>query len=356
MFIVGFDLGKRKSQLCVENSDGAVLAELRIDTKPEALVAAVSAYPKARVIIEASTSAEWVARVLEEAGCDVVVADPRFSLMYAQSNKKVKNDRRDARALADALRLGAFRRAHRRTTEARQLHAELLVRERLVKIRTQLINLVRAMCEREGVIVPACRGEEFAAVMEDVVVVEWLGAAILPAVTQIESLTQQLAQCDKAFVKRAKEHPVARNLQTVRGVGPLTSLAFVAVIDDPTRFQTARQVTAYLGLVPGENNSGDSKRPPGAITKTGDPMLRHYLVEAAYSMTNKLAPVSPLKSWSEKLLSTSRGASKKRVSKKRAAVAVARRLARILWAMWRDDKPFDASRTAPLQPQRKEAA
>ena len=119
MHIVGFDLGKRKSQICVQDSEGNVVAELRVDTVREKIEGAVSVYLPGQVLIEASTSSEWVARVLERLGFDVVVADPRFSLMYAQTSKKVKNDRRDARALAQALRLKAFRRAHRRSDESR---------------------------------------------------------------------------------------------------------------------------------------------------------------------------------------------------------------------------------------------
>src|SRR5688572_28172159 len=125
MFIVGFDLGKRKSQICLEDDAGNVLAQLRVSTRQH-IAAALERYPKARVLLESSTSSEWVAQFLEQLGCDVVVGDPRFSPMYAHGNKKIKTDKRDAKALADALRMGAFRRAHRRSLRAREIQTMLL--------------------------------------------------------------------------------------------------------------------------------------------------------------------------------------------------------------------------------------
>ena len=117
----------------------------------------------------------------------------------------------------------------------------------------------------------------------------------------------------------------------------MTSLAFIAVVDDPKRFASARELSSYLGLVPSERNSGDKKKAPGAITKTGSSLLRSYLVAATYHLTSERAPDSNLKRWHSQLA--------KRSSKKKAAVALARRLARILWAMWRDGKPFNDDKT-----------
>lgn len=343
MFMVGFDLGKRKSQLCVQDAEGTVLAEVRLNTTRDDILAALTRYPGARVLLEASTSAEWVARLLESSGFSVVVADPRFSLMYAQRDKKVKTDRRDARALADALRLKAFRPAHRKSDLARRLQGRLIVRSQLVGMRSKMVNLVRSMCEREGVILPRCDASAFAKMIDgeqmDPVLFELVG----PAVHQIISLTAAVKAADEELSAIAKSHPAAKLLQTVRGVGPVTSLAFVATVDDPARFKSARELTSYIGLVPGEHSSGDTKRRPGAITKTGDPLLRTYLYEAAVAMAKRTAPESHLKSWFTKLASRSNA----RGTKPRARVALARRLARIMFAMWRDNTTFNASRTAP---------
>src|SRR5262245_4762362 len=117
MLIVGLDLGKRKSQVAVVDSSGTIVEEARLSTSKEALAAWFGKRPKPQVLIEASTSSEWVAKYLESLGCVVIVADPRFGPMYARRDKKVKTDKRDARALANALRLGAYQAAHRRSLE-----------------------------------------------------------------------------------------------------------------------------------------------------------------------------------------------------------------------------------------------
>jgi transposase len=260
--------------------------------------------------------------------------------MYAQTNKRVKTDKRDARALADALRLKAYQPAHRKSDLARRLHGLLLARAQLVRKRTSYVTFVRAQCERDGVILPGARAANFERAIERVHIETQLFEIISPILVMIGALNAQIEECDEELVREAKS-PVASLLQTAPGVGPITALAFIAAIDDPKRFESPRQVSAYLGLVPGERNSGDSVRLPGAITKAGDRLARSYLVEAGFVLMMRNAPATPLKDWA---LHVSRRGGK--VVKKHAAVAAARRLARILWAMWRDNKPFLASRNA----------
>lgn len=339
MFNVGLDLGKRKSQICIQRPEGTIVTERRINTTPQELVATTKDYPEATVLMESSTGAVWVAKVLESVGWKVIVADPRFSPMYAQTNKRVKTDKRDARALADALRLQAFRPAHRKSDIARRLHGLLQARSQLVRKRTSFISFVRAQCERDGVVLRKARAANFERVVEGVTMGTGLFEIVSPLLVVIDAINAQIKECDELLDREAKM-PVAKLLQTTFGVGPMTSLAFVAAIDDPSRFPNPREVSAYLGLAPGERNSGESKRPPGAITKSGDVLARSYLVEAALIIMMPKSPATPLKKWGESIARKGNG------SKKHAAVAVARRLARILWAMWRDNKPFDAARTA----------
>jgi len=342
MFIVGFDLGKNKSQICVEDETGKVLAQIRVDTEKVALAEVFQRFPKSRVLIESSTSSEWVAQHLEALGCEVVVGDPRFTPMYAHGNKKIKTDKRDAKALADALRMGAFRKAHRRTRLARELQTMLNVRKSLIGARTRLINLVRSSAEREGVRIGKCSGgDQFLDELFEVIVPGWLADGLAPAVEQIAALTEQIKGCDRVVNKAARTEPVAKNLQTAIGVGPVVALSFMAVIDDPKRFTSATEVVAYLGLAPGQRNSGESKRAPGAITKAGDPMVRGYLYEAAMTILRSTSPASPLQDWGLKLKA------KHHDAKKKAIVAVMRRLARILWAMWRDGSLTTANLRPP---------
>jgi transposase len=340
MFIVGLDLGKSKSQLCVQDETGKVLAEIRCHTKRDDLTAALSKFAGAKVLLEASTSAQWVARHLKSVGHDVVVGDPRFGPMYAHANKKIKTDKRDAQGLGDARRMGAFRATHLRSERSRKYNGALLVRAELVASRTRLINQLKALCEREGVIVGRCDERSVLDELAEQEIAPWLGEVIAPGLNEIEALGDRIAACDKDLEAMAKADPVTRNLTTIYGVGPCTALAFVAVIDDPARFPSAREVVAYIGFAPSEHNSGESRRRPGAITKAGDPLLRGYLYEAAMTAIRVTAPNTPLKAWGVALKS-------RKDFKRKAIVGVARRLARIMWAMWRDNKPFDAKATAP---------
>src|SRR3989475_6896074 len=146
---IGIDVHKVESQICILTESGEVV-ERRIRTQRERFAAVLGERPRAKVLIEASTESEWVARCLEELGHEVVVADPNFAPMYASRTRKVKTDRRDARALLEACRLGAYRPAHRLSEAQRHVRAHLAIREALVRTRSRYISLVRALLRREG--------------------------------------------------------------------------------------------------------------------------------------------------------------------------------------------------------------
>src|SRR5687767_130423 len=146
---IGLDLHKRESQLCILTEDGALM-ERRIVTDRDRFTAVLGGRPAARILVEASTESEWAARHLEALGHEVIVADPNFAPMYATRSRRVKTDRRDARTLAEALRLGAFRPAHRLSADRRHIRAELAVRETLVRTRTRMVNVAKALVRRDG--------------------------------------------------------------------------------------------------------------------------------------------------------------------------------------------------------------
>ncbi len=139
---IGIDVHKRESQICILGEGGTIL-EQRIRSEPERFAAVLGARPRARILIEASTDSEWVARCLEALGHEVIVADPNFAPMYATRTRKVKTDRRDARALAEACLLGAYRPAHRLSDPQRHVRGRLLVRDAVVRTRTRYISLIR---------------------------------------------------------------------------------------------------------------------------------------------------------------------------------------------------------------------
>ena len=280
-----------------------------------------------RVLLETGTESEWVAHVIEAEGHEVVVADPNFALMYGVTVRAVKTDRRDVAALAEACRLGIFRPAHRVSAAQRRMRRRLRVREQLIRMRTQAINLLRAQLRQEGARLPAGASETAARRCRALALRADMQADLAPVLTLLEGLAPLIRTCDQAAATAAAADPVVRRLMTAPGVGPIVGLTYRAVLDDATRFRDASSSTAFLGLVPREDSSGTRRR-KGGITKRGPTTLRVLLIQAAWTIWRQRQGRAALHAWVERLAA--------RRGRRIAIVALARRLARILYAMWRD--------------------
>ena len=219
--------------------------------------------------MEASTESEWVARCLEDLGHEVIVADPNYAPMYAQRTRRVKTDRRDAHALAHACRAGTYRPAHRTSTERRELRARLAVREAVVRARAAWITRIQSLVRREGCRFRTGAPETFLTRVEELALPPALMTVIAPLVELLGPINKQIAVLDEELERIVAADEVARHLTTVPGVGPVTATAYVATVDDVTRFRGAHQVEAYLGLVPSEWSSSEVQR-RGHITKAGE--------------------------------------------------------------------------------------
>jgi transposase len=221
------------------------------------------------VLIEASTESEWVARCIESLGHEVVVADPNYAPMYGHGHhRRQKTDRRDALALAEACRIGAYRKTHRSSDRSRDLRARLAVRDALVRTRVRFISLIRALLRREGLRVASGTAEHFPKRVATIALPAHVHQQVHPLLTVMEQVTEELRELDHALSSIAKEDEVAARLCSVPSIGPVTAIAFATTVDDPHRFQTAHQLQSYLGLVPRERSSGEKVR-KGRITKTG---------------------------------------------------------------------------------------
>jgi transposase len=330
--LVGLDLHMRECQLAVQTTGGEIV-DLRIATRRDRLTETFGGRAPLRILLEAGTESEWVALLLEELGHRVVVADPNFAPMYATRTRKIKTDKRDAHALVDALRLGAYRAAHRCSAEQRAVKELLTVRDVLVSARTKSINCCRALLKMRGLRVGKGEAETFAQRVRMEPEAQKLEPVLGPLLRQQDGLNQEIEQLDKELGALARKDERAERLMTVPGVGPVTALAFTAQIDKPERFDSAKQVSSYLGLVPGEDSSGDGKN-RRRITKTGDGRTRRLLVQAAHSLLrSKQGAAAGLLLWAQRLLQQ-RG-------RKIAVVALARKLAGILWAMLRKGTRFE---------------
>ena len=338
---IGIDVHKKESQIYIL-ADGGEIIEQRIRTEAERFAAVLGTRPRARILIEASTDSEWVARCLEALGHEVIVADPNFAPMYATRSRKVKTDRRDARALAEACLLGAYRRAHRLSDPQRHVRGRLGVRDALVHTRTRYISLIRALLRQQGYRVPSGSAESFADRVQAVPLPGPLLSVVAPLLAVMRPLNEQLAYSDERIEHLAAQDPRVPRLRSVPSIGPVTAAAFLAAVDDAQRLRHAHQLEAYLGLVPREYSSGDTQR-RGPITKAGHSRVRWLLIQAAVSILRRHPPqAEELRTWALRI-ATRRG-------KQVAVVALARRLAGILYALLRDGSVFAPPRVRPPRP------
>jgi transposase len=236
---VGIDVHAGESQICSCTAEGEIL-EQRIRTRGDRFAEVFGNRPRARILIEASTESEWVARCLEGLGHEVIVADPNYAPMYATRSRRVKTDRRDAQALMDACRLGAYRPAHRTSDPQRQVRAELAVRDALARTRSRYISLIRALLRREGLRVRTGMARYFLRRLAELALPEPLGMVIAPLRAAMEILDREIGAADTRLAHRAEGHPVVRRLATVPNIGPVTALSFVATLDRVERFRGDR--------------------------------------------------------------------------------------------------------------------
>lgn len=335
MEIIGLDLHKRESQLCMKSADG-LLTERRIVTSRERFTAVLGQRPRARILLEATTESEWVARHLESLGHEVIVADPNFAPMYATRSRRSKTDKRDARTLMQACDTGVYRRAHRLSEPRRHVRAELAVRDVLVRTRARYVSLAKTLVRRDGLRVPSSSSRCAAARIAGLPLSAELTRELAPLFQVLGAVNAPLDDLDQHLAELTRTDPAVALLTSVPGVGPVTASAFVATIDDVHRFRAAHDLEAYLGLVPSEQSSGEKRR-LGRLTKAGNRRVRSLLVEAAWAILRSRAPESAaLRAWALRIAA--------RRGKQIAAVALARRLAGVLFALWRDGVPYDASK------------
>jgi transposase len=327
------DLHLRRSQFRMGLWDGTVVKDGRCDTTRADFTRVFGSRAPMRILLESSPESEWVAQHLESLGHEVIVADPNYAPMYGSRSRKVKTDRRDTAALFEANRLGIYRRAHRVSAAQRARRQQLRVRRRLVQMRSGSLSLLRAVLRQEGWRLPSGRPEAVDTRLEKLGVPTALAAIVAPLRTWLAELNRLLRTADDAIETQAAADPVARQLMTAPGVGPVVALTFQAVLDDPDRFGgDAARASAFLGLVPSEDSSAE-RRHKGHITKAGPRELRALLVQASWVIwRGRSAEGAELRQWAHALAA--------RRGRRIAIVALARRLSRILFALWRDRSDF----------------
>jgi transposase len=333
MYYCGLDLHAKSSFFCLVNRRGKRFAEGEVPSSRRGFETIMehSEGEEVRVVLEASTRSRWAAEVLEGLGAEVVVVDPRKVRVIAET--KHKTDRTDARILADLLRTGALPKALWRVPrETRELRDQVRLRWALVRQRASLALRARSMLASVGISL-GMRALASEATWERILKRREVS---VPMKRLLEILHGCMTDLGHAIDRVEKEYeqqleaPEVRRLQEIPGVGPVVALTTVGGLGDPKRFKDSRTAAAYTGLVPSEHSSGERRR-RGHITKRGPSELRRVWIQAAQSALRMRD--HPLKAWAHRLIY--------RRGRAVAVVALARRMFRWAFAMWRDGKPFD---------------
>jgi transposase len=342
-FTIGIDVSDRSSYYCTLDQAGEICGEGKLGSTPEAFRQQFGGMAPAVIALEAGTHSRWMSALLRECGHEVIVANPRRLRLLTTSDKK--NDPQDARTLAEmawakpAL-LAPVR--HRSTAAQRDLNV-VRARDLLVEARTKLINGVRCLVKGFGARVPKCPSGQFSKHANVHLPAEARPAAA-PLLEVIDELSERIHDYDETLEHLAEErYPKTSLLTQISGVGTLTAMAFVLTIEEPERFARSRDVGSYLGLRPRQQDSGE-RSPQLRITKAGDSYLRRILVSSAHYIIGPFGPDTDLRRWGLKLCE--RGGKN---AKKRAVVAVARKLAVLLHRLWVTGEVYE-----PLRRQGKE--
>jgi transposase len=337
---IGVDLGDRWSFYWVLDEAGKIILEQKVATTPEAMKQTFGKIPRSLIALETGTHAPWASRLLTELGHEVLVAHAQKVERITKSNRK--DDRRDARTLARLARmdpelLGPVRH---RSAQA-QIHLTVIrARAELVSARTALVNAARGLVKSYGQRLPKCGTYQVNEKLAEGVSAE-LRDVLAPLLREVESLNERIKEYDERMEKIAQEvYPEVSWLKQVKGVGTQMALTYVLTIEDPYRFEKSREVGCFLGLKPGRRNSGNSE-PQKKISKEGDRYLRTMMVQGAHYILGPFGEDSDLRRWGLKL--AERGGKN---AKKRAVVAVARKLAVLLHRLWVGGEVYEPLRNS----------
>ena len=337
---IGLDLGDRSSCYCVLDEAGQVILERSLPTTSKAMEPVFGRMTLSRIALETGTHSPWVSRLLTRLGHEVIVAHARNVRLIGESRRK--DDRIDARTLARLARIDPqlLSPVQHRSAKA-QIHLTVIrARAGLVSARTALVNAARGLVKSYGERLRKCGTQQISRETASGLSAE-LRDALEPLLCEVESLNERIKEYDRRIEQLArKEYPEVVLLQQVKGVGELIALTYVLTIEDPRRFRKSRDVGCFLGLRPGRRNSGQSE-PQMHISKEGDRYLRTLLVQGAHYILGPFGEDSDLRRWGRKL--AERGGKN---AKKRAVVAVARKLAILLHRLWVSGEVYEPLRNS----------
>jgi len=337
---IGLDLGDRSSRYCLLDEQGEVIEEGSLPTTRKGLDRVFGSAGRCRLAMEVGTHSPWVSRYLARLGYEVIVANARRVRLISESSRK--DDKLDAKTLARLARIDPELLSPIRHRGVQAQADLMMIRARavLVQTRTALINAARGLTKSYGERLPSCAtyqmGTDQAELLSPAI-----RAALEPLLAEVETVTERIREYDKQLEQLCQtRYPETKLLKQVHGVGTLIALAFVLTVEDPHRFRKSRAVGCYVGLRPKRRQSGQS-RPQLGISKEGDVYLRTLLVQGAHHVLGPFGKDSDLRRWGLKL-----AAQGGKNAKKRAVVAVARKLAVLLHKLWVSGETYEPLRLA----------
>lgn len=340
---IGMDIGDKTSRYCILDGDGEVVSEGSTGSTKAAMTQQYGQLRKSRIALEVGTHSPWINRLLKALGHEVIVANPRQLRLITESSRK--DDRVDAEMLARLARVDAklLRPIRHRSEEAQLDLMVIRARAALVEVRTSLINTVRGLTKAAGDRLASCDADQMG-VEKAAELPAGIQEAIRPLLEEVEVLTARIRQYDRKIEQIAKvKYPETTLLKQVGGVGTLIALTFVLTIEDKDRFEHSRDVGCYVGLRPKRSQSGESE-PQLRITKEGDIYLRKLLVQGAQHVLSQRSRDSDLRRWGQRL--AGRGG---KSAKKRAIVAVARKLGILLHRLWVTGEVYEPLRNSKAE-------
>ena len=333
---LGLDLSDRVSHFHVLLGDGRTLASGKVLTLRDELSELFRKWEGCRLVIEAGGHSPWISRLGKECGMEVVVANPRRVELISKSDRKT--DRTDAQTLAELGRSNPKLLAPitHRSKEAQAHLAVQRARDEAVRCRTGMINHVRGVMKSHGYRVSSGSPESFGTRAVASIPPE-LTTALLPMLKLIRNANAEIKNYDKEIDRLGREHyPITQSLRKIGGVGAMVSTCFVLTLNDHERFKRGRNVGAFVGIVPRQKSSGTSN-PQMHITKAGDREMRRLLVLSANYILGAFGPDCDLLRFGLKIM----GNGNDKIAKKRARVAVARKLAVLMHHLWRTGQTYD---------------
>jgi transposase len=330
---VGLDVSLEETSICVIDEDGQMAWQGKSSSEPTAIAKQVKLHAPevTRVGFETGPLSTWHWHELRGLGLPVVCLDARHA-KAALSLQINKTDANDAYGLAQIVRTGWYRKVEVKSIDAHLVRTLLTSRSKLVEVRTRLSNQLRGILKTFGLIVGKTSGGAFEKRVRELTTGNIRLESIMDSLLSVWRCTcEQIQVLDRQILFQARADSVCRRLMTAPGIGPVTALAYRAVVDDPGRFKNSSSVGAYLGLTPRRYQSGEVDR-SGRISKCGDGLMRSYLYEAANVIFSRVRKWSSLKAWGVRLA--------RRIGPKKAKVAMARKLAVILHRMWIDQTDF----------------